>query len=203
MKVKIIRHAERLDCTSPIYWMCCVGQHFSDTPLSVNGLASASLLGEQFAAEGFNPSHIYVSPYSRTLSTAVRVRKSLPRTDLIIENLLAEYQSSSAHCINLYPEGLPTDYHGDDTGFSYPETEDQLQNRIRFILYKLMDKNDQDILLVTHAGILQAVYDIIRKDNPEFKLDMDRIGYLASISFDYDYNNKTILLDTVEFHNFS
>ncbi|AYV85512.1 MAG: putative phosphoglycerate mutase family protein [Satyrvirus sp.] len=65
---------------------------------------------------------------------------SFPNSEILIEPLLAEHQPYFEHRIDLYPNGIPTLYDGQDTIFSYPETYNDFLKRIEFIINKLVEK---------------------------------------------------------------
>ena len=134
IKIKIIRHAERLDYTYPLYWIACIGQFMSDSPLTSNGHKTAQEKGKKMALDNFNPKIIYTSPYKRTMQTSTEIQKSFGKAQIITETLLAEYQPSSFHKISLYPDGIPTTYDGKSLGLSYPESYENFTKRVKFII---------------------------------------------------------------------
>ena len=64
MNLIIVRHAESTGNAEDRLQ----GQH--DFPLSERGRRQAALLRGRFESEGYEPTHIYSSPLSRTLETA-------------------------------------------------------------------------------------------------------------------------------------
>ena len=192
IQVKIIRHSERLDFSNPLYWIICFGQHWSDSPLTKKGHEMAYDKGVQMVSDNFKPNYIYTSPYNRTMSTSTEIKLSFPHCEIIIEPLLAEYQPMYKHRINLYPNGIPTTYNGEKTDFSYPETYENFEKRIQFIISKLINKHDGDIIIVTHGEVLKTYINYIQSLYPDLMLDPGSTPYLTAVSFDYDKVNMKI-----------
>lgn len=192
MHIKIIRHSERLDYTYPLYWLFCLGHYWSDPPLTTNGHIVALEKGRELASSKFNPKYIYTSPYTRTLATSTEIRSSFPQTEIMIEPLLSEYQPHYAHRINLYPNGIPTLFEGQETGFSYPESFEDFSKRIQFIIDKLIEKNNDDIIIITHGEVVKLYANYIQTLYPDLLLDLDSIPYLTTLSFIYDKTNNRI-----------
>lgn len=190
--IKIIRHSERLDFTYPLYWLVCFGHYWSDSPLTNNGYLIANNKGKELIND-FNPSFIYTSPYTRTMATATEISKSFPKTEIIIEPLLSEYQPYYNHKINLYPTGIPTTYNGVNTDFSYPETYESFSKRALFIINKILQKHpNQDIIFITHGEFLKFYLNHFKSLYPKLKINSDYIPYLSTLSFDYDETNSII-----------
>lgn len=199
MHIKIVRHSERLDFSYPLYWLMCIGQYWADTPLTQNGHELAFDKGKQMATESikFNPKQIYTSPYNRTMSTATEIKSSFPQCEIIIEPLLAEYQPMRKHCINLYPNGIPTTYEGEKIDFEYPETYDNFRHRVNFIIGKLIEKHDDDIIVVTHSEVLKVYINYIQMMYPDLMLDSGSTPYLTTLSFEYDKSKNAIVESSV------
>ena len=167
VKVKIIRHSERLDHTNPLYWLICFGHYWSDSPLTKNGHEIAKKCAQELVVSGFKPKYIYTSPYSRTMETATEIKSSFPSTEIVIEDLLAEYQPYFAHRINLHPAGIPTNFNGKNTDFSYPEVYPVFIDRVKFIISGLIDKNDDDFVVITHGELLKVYIGYIQTIYPD------------------------------------
>lgn len=190
--VKLIRHSERLDYKHPFYWLICFGQYWSDSPLTQNGHKIAKEKGKNLLTNNFNPKHIYTSPYTRTMATAIEIKSSFPHSEIIIEPLLSEYQPIYKHAINLYPEGIPTTYNGEETNFSYPETYEQFSMRIQFIVDKLLEKHLSDFLIITHGEVLKMFITHLQNKYPDMLLDCGETPYLAVLTFEYNIVEKKI-----------
>ena len=195
VKIKIIRHSERLDFSYPLYWIFCFGHYWADSPLTSNGYKIADMKGKAMLDGVLNPKTIYTSPYSRTMATAMEIKKSFPEAEISIVPLLAEYQPYYKHGVNLYPEGIPTTYEGKDTEFVYPETYDQFFSRVEFIIHKLINK-DSDAIIVTHGEVLKAFISYLQELYPDLILDSGDTPYLTVLSFEYD--GKEIIEDTIK-----
>lgn len=186
--IKIIRHSERLDFTYPLYWIFCIGQYWSDSPLTRNGHLIAAKKGKKLIDDNFKPKKIYTSPYKRTLATATEIKTSFPSIEIIIEPLLAEHQPNYKHNIDLYPNGIPTDYNGETTIFKYPESYSSFSKRIKFIIDNLMKANTEDFIIVTHGEVLKTFINYLNTLYPNIVLDPGNTPYLTILSFEYNEN---------------
>ena len=182
IQVKIIRHSNRLDFSNPFYWLFCFGQYWSDSPLNADGYKNARKKADRIASSGFVPKYIYVSPYNRTMATAVEIRSVFPKAEIKIEPLLAEHQPFYAHHITLYPTGIPTLFDGEPTNFSYPETPEEFNDRVQFIILKLIESPD-NIIIVTHGEILKSFISYLQNMFPNLLLDPGSTPYLTTLSF--------------------
>lgn len=198
VKIKIIRHSERLDYTYLPYWLICFGQYWSDSPLTARGHRIANIKGKEMVCNDFNPKYIYTSPYTRTMATSTEIKASFPHSELVIEPLLAEYQPYYKHRINLYPDGIPTTYDGQETEFSYPETIDNLSKRTQFIVSKLVEKHDDDLIIVTHGEFIKSYINYLQSLYPDLILDPGSTPYLTILSFEYDKQRGIIIEDTIK-----
>lgn len=198
MQIKIIRHSERMDFTHPFYWLVCFGQYWSDSPLTAHGHEIANAKGKQIVSDNFNPKHIYTSPYTRTMATATEIKTSCPRSEIVIEPLLSEYQPNFKHRINLYPNGIPTTYDAQETEFNYPETYEKFSKRVQFIMSKLIEKNTEDFIVMTHGEVLKLYISHIQNLYPDLMLDSGSTPYLTILSFEYDKENNKIIEKSVK-----
>lgn len=198
IKIKIIRHAERLDFTYPIYWLGCIGQFWADSPLTNNGHKTAREKGKKITIDNFNPKIIYTSPYKRTMQTSTELQKSLVKSQIITEPLLSEYQPNYCHKISLYPEGIPTTYEGESCGFNYPESHEKFTERIKFIITKIIEKNNEDIMIVTHGEVLKVCVNHFQTFYPDLMLDPGNTPYLTTLTFVYDKTNDKIIKESIK-----
>ncbi|MEM0354251.1 MAG: phosphoglycerate mutase family protein [Thermoplasmata archaeon] len=200
VKIKIIRHSERLDFSHPFYWLFCFGQYWADAPLTNNGYKSAYKKGKEMVEKNFHPKYIYTSPYTRTMATATEIKKSFPQAEIIIEPLLSEYQPFYKHSITLYPDGIPTIYEEKGSFFCFPESGNQFSKRVQFIMEKIIEKNDSDLIIVTHGAILKQYIIFLQKKYPDLLINIEnnKIPYLTIISFEYDIITKKIIENTIK-----
>jgi broad specificity phosphatase PhoE len=197
VKIKIIRHSERLDYKYPFYWIFCVGHYWSDAPLTNNGHKIARLKGTKIKNNSFNPKHIYTSPYTRTMATSTEIRSSFPQSEIVIEPLLAEYQPTYKHKVNLYPEGIPTTYEDQETNFNYPETYENFKERVLFIITKLLERHDDDLIIITHGEVLKVYINFIQEMYPDLMIDPGSTPYLTTLSFEFDKTNDKFIEDSI------
>jgi len=208
MKIKIIRHSERLDYTKPLQWLFYIGYYWSDSPLTLNGHEMARSKGQELAKEiDFDPRFIYTSPYIRTMETATSIQNSFPKAQIIIEPLLAEYQPYYKHTITLFPKGVPATYQGEETEFTYPETYEKHVDRVKFIIQKIIDKHDlrstsvdisHDIIIVTHGEVIKTYAEYLLEIYPDTLLDIGNTPYLTTISFEYDTKLNKIIEESIK-----
>lgn len=196
IKVKIIRHSERLDFTCPVYWLFCFGEYWADSPLTQRGIVTANNKAIQTSEEGFNPLNIYCSPYQRTAQTANEFQKVF-KSQMIIEPLLSEYQPRIYHRISNYPKGIIPTYNNELTSFSFPEDYQSFCKRSKFILQKILENEKNDTLIVTHGEIIRFCIDYLNKIYPELDLKSD-IPYLSCLNFDYDTDLQKILISSIK-----
>lgn len=193
VKVKIVRHSERLDYTYPLYWLLCWQMYWDDSPLTTYGHKIAADKGEKFALDkSYNPKHIYVSPYNRTLSTASEIKEYFADAELVIEPLLCEYQPNKKHVIELYPRGIPTSHHGKKTEFSYPETHDKFTKRVCYIIADLMGRYNEDIMIITHGEFLKVYIARMQEMFPDIFLETGSPPYLCTLSFEYEFETGKV-----------
>lgn len=197
IRVKIIRHSNRLDYSNPLKWLFYFGCHWNDSPLTENGYSNANQKGHSLANNDYSPAYIYVSPYNRTMATATEIKNAFPKAEMVVEPLLAEYQPGSPHTIALYPKGIPTTYNGTPTKFKYPETINEFSERIMFIIGNLILKNTTDIMIVTHGEVLRSYIDHLKKKFPESNIDSKNVPYLTCLTFNVDKSNNTYVHDSI------
>jgi broad specificity phosphatase PhoE len=197
MQIKIIRHSERLDFSYPVYWMICFGHYWADSPLTTNGHKIANEKGKQMISGTFNPKYIYTSPYKRTMATSTEIKSACPQSEIIIEPLLSEYQPYYKHSIDLYPNGIPTTYNGTETNFSFPETYEAFTQRVEFIIYKLIEKNTDDLIIITHGEVLKVFISHIQTRYPDVLIDSGTTPYLTVLAFEFDKETNTIKEDSI------
>ena len=132
------------------------------------------------------------------MATATEIKNSFPESEILIEPLLSEYQPHYKHRINLYPKGIPTKYEGKETEFSYPETNDNFLERVKFITSKLIEKNNCDFIIITHGAFLKAYISLLQEQFPDLMLDPKDTPYLTILSFDYDHIEKKIVENSIK-----
>jgi broad specificity phosphatase PhoE len=195
--VKLIRHSERIDYSNPISWLFYFGYYWSDPPLSTKGYEDAQKKGEELKKENFFAHQILVSPYSRTIHTALEIAKSFPSCPIVIEPLLSEYQPYYNHRVNLYPQGIPS-ISLDDIEFTFPESYDQFIARVQYIIFKLLRENNNDFIIITHGEFLKCFVNFLQTKFPNLLLDIKNIPYLITVSFEFDKNSSDIIESSIQ-----
>jgi len=169
--VYTVRHGERLDHVD-LGWGKNAGRPF-DAPLSERGQKQAREAGEKLAREKANIVAIYSSPFYRTLQTATLIQKVLQsklktRIPLYLEPAIAE--SIRGESVTAWEEKEKREFpgmkilaredlkkefedvdhsHQSASDVNFPETEEQLFQRICRVVEKLPIEG-KEILLVSH-----------------------------------------------------
>ena len=178
------RHGERIDWIDET-WKETAERRF-DPPLSSYGLQQADELGKYIATLQPRITHIYTSPYLRTVQTALQVAKQLnknissinDRTKIRVEPGYGEFFISNVtwDTTNFFQplDGL-TEI-SQDTEYFDPEYESaitadyyaqlgqeirpQLRDRLKRMMQRILDTHPTDcnILIITHAApLIEAV----------------------------------------------
>ncbi|CAF3422038.1 unnamed protein product [Rotaria socialis] len=192
-RIYFARHGERIDWIDK-NWMA-TGERPSDPSLSHYGLQQARELALYVAQIQPRITHIYASPFLRTIQTALQVAHELNRhvssADEIIKIRLepgyGEYffdewdqstiyrpssqlfeASQNSACIDQdYDSVIKSDYYLQ----TKIESRQQLRNRLKRVIESTLDssKDDSNILIVTHAAPLiegaRALATITRERN--------------------------------------
>ena len=119
---------------------------------------------------------------------------------IIIEPLLSEYQYWYPHKTDVYPDSIPCTYNNENTDFTFPESYENFESRVAFIVDKIIscNSNSDTILIVTHSEFIKSYINFIRKKSPHNILGNDfNIGYLSSVSFEYNKDNAEFVDETV------
>lgn len=199
MHVKIVRHSERYDYKYPYFWLFYPGYYWCDPPLTTNGQSMAVSKAQELHDDAPDVTYdlILTSPYLRTMQTSTEFKSVFKSSEIVIEPLLAEYQPWFKHTIQLYPDGLPCNYDGNETDFTYPETLDQFKLRVEFIIDKLINKyNGSNIIIVTHGEVLKSFIGKLNALCPELELDEVNVPYLTTLSF--DFVNEEIVRESIK-----
>jgi broad specificity phosphatase PhoE len=190
MRIFILRHEDRTQDASFF------------APLTKNGLDKSikliPILNELYI------SHIYSSPYIRTLQTIYPFIKENKK------NIKLEYSLSEINDLELIsknsagtnlPQYLAESFMYDPKynsviqpeNIKYPETEKDVVNRLKIFLRILITnhiKTDDNILIVSHQVICSNILKIVNKHLKE-KLSREEINNypVGSLSMIFDHNN--------------
>ena len=152
----IARHGNRLDFVNPDWFNTAERPY--DPPLSEDGLIQAQELGQRLKSEKI--SHIFCSPFLRTLQTAAPVAEILD-LPLKLEAGLSEWLNPE--WMRATPETLPLQvlkkhFPRLDLGYTsrviptYPESIEQLNERTEATARTLVEEFTQDLLFVGHGA---------------------------------------------------
>lgn len=166
----IARHGNRLDFVHP-EWFNTAKRRY-DPPLSEDGIIQAQQLAERLKNEKI--SHIFASPFLRTIQTAYQVAETL-NLDIKLESGLGEWHNQdwmSEHP-QIHPrELLELEYPRINWNYSsylipnYPETETTMMSRIGATIKHLITNYSEDILLVGHSVSVLATTQELITGNP-------------------------------------
>ena len=154
--VWIARHGNRLDFVHP-EWFNTAERRY-DPPLSEDGFIQAQELGTRLKQE--NISHIFSSPFLRTIQTANEVAEIL-NLPIKLEAGLSEWHNPDwmSEKPETHPEELlAKDYPRIDWNYTsrltpnYPESEDAVNQRTQAVARKLVAEFSDEILLVGHGA---------------------------------------------------
>lgn len=154
--VWIARHGNRLDFVTP-EWFNTADRPY-DPPLSDDGIVQAQQLGKRLVGEGI--SHIFASPFLRTVQTAFQVAEALD-LPIKVEAGLSEWLNP--HWMPAMPEKLPLDVLAQtfpriDRSYTsrvvpeYPESNLEVLRRAGKTAVLLATEFPGDILLVGHGA---------------------------------------------------
>ncbi|MBD2727760.1 histidine phosphatase family protein [Nostoc sp. FACHB-892] len=155
--VWIARHANRLDFVNPDWFLTAERRY--DPPLSDDGMVQAQQLAKRLKGE--NISHIFASPFLRTVQTANAVAEVL-NLPIKLETGLSEWLNPA--WMTEEPERLSTPALAElfpriDTSYTsriaakYPETHEKVRERSGQTARCLATEFfPQDILLVAHGA---------------------------------------------------
>ena len=183
MKLYILRHAQR------------ESTHTFHTQLTTQGHLSAqsSIL---HSIQSICPTHIYVSPFIRTIQTIQPFIQQHPQTSIIVEYALSELLSSHLgfeekqinveHPSPLLPNA-PIGYYNPHQVQYTIETRSQMKTRVHDFLQWLINKHRESndtILLVSHKGIISAILNwfdpSIIIDQPNFQFQMGELQHVTT-----------------------
>lgn len=154
--VWIARHANRLDFVNP-EWFNTAERPY-DPPLSDDGFVQAQQLAKSLAGVGIT--HIFASPFLRTVQTAHVVAEALDLS-VKLESGLSEWLNPEwfpAMPQRLSPEALKGLYPRIDLSYAarvpalYPETDEACLRRAGETARRLAAEFPEDILLVGHGA---------------------------------------------------
>jgi broad specificity phosphatase PhoE len=163
----IARHGNRIDFVNP-EWFNTAERRF-DPPLSDDGVVQAYQLGQRLKAE--NITHIFASPFLRTVQTANQIAEALD-LPIKLESGLSEWlnpvwmpESPEKMSIEALSKAFPKI----DTSYTsrviaeYPETQEKALERSGKTARLLADEFlPEDILLVGHgASVLGATMGLV------------------------------------------
>ncbi|MGK7883706.1 MAG: histidine phosphatase family protein [Crocosphaera sp.] len=188
--VWIARHGNRLDFVKP-KWFNTAKRRY-DPPLSEDGFIQAKQLGKCLQKE--NISHIFASPFLRTIQTASEVAKILD-LPIKLEAGIGEWHNPNWMSENpeTHPrELLEKDYPHIDWNYSsylvpkYPETEVTMMKRMAQVADKLVSNYSQEILLVGHGASVIGLTQALTKETPTFKASLCCLVKLVKINDKWD-----------------
>ncbi len=160
MKLRIVRHAESTG-NARGRW-----QGRDDTLLTELGRKQAAKLRERFTSEGYQPSHIYSSPLSRTLETAQIASSAwdipIVQVDDLMETDIGVFAGKTWQDIEeQMPEvarefALNRNLDLVDGAETYTQRSDRAQRVVDLLTGEHTD--DDSVLVFTHGGIISHIF---------------------------------------------
>ncbi len=154
-------------------------QGWQNSNLSENGIENAKKLGTRLKDINFD--YIYCSPLGRTVDTAKYIRQDKDTEIILIDDLkemgFGKWEGMEHDTIK---ELYPTEYFNfwNKPHLYNPiegESFDELFERVKGVLNQVKDNTEvENILIVSHAVVIKAIYAIIKKQpleelwNPPF-----------------------------------
>ncbi len=135
-----------------------------DGPLSDKGTAQVIATAKRFPKNKGKPEVIIASPYQRTKETAAIIASEL---DMTVEycDLLVERKNPSEivghkgeeRDVRQIVDQIDKSYHDDTMRFSDEENFVDLKERAKNLLYYIMERREERIIMVTHGIFLKMV----------------------------------------------
>ncbi|MGK7938585.1 MAG: histidine phosphatase family protein [Crocosphaera sp.] len=183
--VWIARHGNRLDFVQP-EWFNTAKRRY-DPPLSEDGFIQAQQLGKRLEKEKI--SHIFASPFLRTIQTASEVAKKL-NLPIKLEAGIGEWYNP--HWMSEHPETHPREllekeYPHIDWNYSsyltprYPEMELTMMKRMAEVAQTLVNDYTEDILLVGHGASVIGLTQGLTQEYPTFRASLCCLVKLVKI----------------------
>lgn len=167
----IARHANRLDFVHPEWFNTAERKY--DPPLSKDGFIQAQELAKKLKSKSDTITHIFCSPFLRTIQTANEIAKILD-LPIKLEAGLSEWLNPD--WMSETPETKPyeelvNEFPCIDGNYKsqvipkYPENDKTVSDRTQKTVKILLEQFKEDILLVTHkVSILAATQYLVGKD---------------------------------------
>src|SRR5262245_55492108 len=161
-RIFVARHGNRQDFVDPA-WVHAAEERY-DPPLSADGFEQARRLGLRLAGEGIVA--IVASPFLRTVQTAEQVNATLG-VPMFLESGFGEWLSSDSferlpRLSLLAPGAAPYPLlgvgplRGEQGALAWPETREQMRERVQHTLERLLQHLDGTLLVVPHAASAAA-----------------------------------------------
>ena len=160
MKLRIVRHAESTG-NAQGRW-----QGRDDTLLTELGRKQAAKLRERFTSEGYQPSHIYSSPLSRTLETAQIASSAwdipIVLVDDLMETDIGVFAGKTWQDIEEQMPEVAREFTVSrnldlvDGAETYTQRSDRAQRVVDLLTGEHTD--DDSVLVFTHGGIISHIF---------------------------------------------
>ena len=160
MKLRIVRHAESTG-NARGRW-----QGRDDTLLTELGRKQAAKLRERFTFEGYQPSHIYSSPLSRTLETAQIASSAwdipIVQVDDLMETDIGVFAGKTWQDIEEQMPEIAREFALNrnldlvDGAETYTQRSDRAQRVVDLLTGEHTD--DDSVLVFTHGGIISHIF---------------------------------------------
>ena len=166
--VWIVRHAERQDTVDPNWGE--TAPYIDDPELSANGIIQAQECAQELKNE--NISHIFSSPFLRTIQTASEIADVLDlqikAEEGLSELLRYDWYNPSPVVMPMEEKIALYTIDPDYTSFGsavYPETENEMEARVAQTLNSILEQYSGEILLVGHGASTSAAVEYLVGSN--------------------------------------
>jgi broad specificity phosphatase PhoE len=181
----LVRHGERLDAVNR-NWFCKDDKNKYDPPLSEKGQWQAQRLGERLRQEPID--YIFVSPYLRAMQTAQPIAEALDIPFYVDEGVGEWLGRSMLPKEPQIPPPIKRAADFDYLGLTheaqvipvYPETVQQVFERLQRAIDCLLEKYEGNLLIIAHGRVVTGIAHVLTgKPETQFQYDVACITKLA------------------------
>jgi broad specificity phosphatase PhoE len=178
-RIWLMRHSIRSD-----------GGHFPESNCSITqeGIVLACDTARTLAVKVPLLNHVFTSPFAHTLETANAITTTaFKQTPVQVTCDLAETLTFRHNNYHNTAIPLKLTEHLAQNGITYPETDEHVKERCEHLLSRLYTLDFTDVLIVSHAGLLQVLMSLLCSGKSV------ALGYCDFICAERQHNNEWIL----------
>ena len=177
VNIWIARHGNRLDFVNPEWFNTAIKRY--DPPLSEDGKVQAQELAQRLKTEKID--HVIASPFLRTIQTAHIVAETIDLT-IKLESGLSEWHNSDwmSERPQIHSQAeLRSLYSRIDWSYcsqirpKYPESEEEVLNRMKLTAEKIIEQWSGNILLIGHGiSVVGVVQGLLNNQDEEIQASL-------------------------------